>query len=215
MTISVLPAEDADMQAIFTIGSRAFQNNEEFYTAHYPAHDTQEGRVKGGQRFLEAKQSDPNMVYIKAVDSETGQIAGFARWLIFTNRFLTTPSMETQHWETTDDAEYAHGLLVDFLKHREGHLAKTNGNMVSLDICAVDPDHQRKGVGGKLVSWGTAKADELGVDAVVESSRFGRGLYEKHGYVFVEDVTLPLPERFATRPPSTFAWLVRPRTNKA
>ncbi|QIW95592.1 hypothetical protein AMS68_001110 [Peltaster fructicola] len=212
MTVTILPATDADVTDIFTIASRAFKRNEEFFTAQFTDHDTPEGRLKGGQRFLEQGQADPNIILMKAVDDGTGKIAGFARWILFMNGSLPVPGLETRHWQTVEDAEYAHGLLVEFVKYRQEHLAKTNGTMLSLDICAIDPDYQRRGIGNELVKWGTAKADELGIDAVVESSVCGKGLYEKHGFIFQRDVVLPVNERFLSRPDSKFAWLVRPKT---
>ena len=79
------------------------------------------------------------------------------------------------------------------------------------DILSIDPAHQRKKVGDALVKWGLKKADELGLPAVVESSVFGKGLYEKNGFVFEKDVTMRLPEQWKGRPKSRYAWLVRPK----
>lgn len=91
---------------------------------------------------------------------------------------------------------------VDVLVGREAHPIS--------DICAIDPAHQRKKVGDALVKWGLQKADELGLEAVVESSVFGKGLYEKNGFVFVEDVKVEVPG-FEERPVGGYAWLVRPK----
>jgi predicted N-acetyltransferase YhbS len=81
---------------------------------------------------------------------------------------------------------------------------------VSLDILTVDPAHHRKKVGHALAKWGTDEADRLGFEAVVESSVFGKGLYEKHGFVFQKDVQVKVPE-FPDRPTGAFAWLIRPK----
>lgn len=62
-----------------------------------------------------------------------------------------------------------------------------------------------------LVKWGTEKAGGLGVKAVVESSRYGRGLYEQEGFKFVENWETRLPEKWiGKRQPQRFIWLVRP-----
>lgn len=74
----------------------------------------------------------------------------------------------------------------------------------------MDPAHQRKKVGDALVRWGTKRADEMGVEAVIESSVFGRGLYEKHGFVWIKDVVVEAPE-FPERQKGSYAWLVRPK----
>lgn len=88
-------------------------------------------------------------------------------------------------------------------------------NLSSLpDMLAIDPAHQRKKVGDTLVKWGLKQADELGLDAVVESSVFGKGLYEKNGFVFDEDVRVIVPG-FEERPVGEFAWLERPKRPNA
>lgn len=38
-------------------------------------------------------------------------------------------------------------------------------NGIALDILTVDPNHQRRGAGRMLVRWGTAIADQMGVEA--------------------------------------------------
>lgn len=78
------------------------------------------------------------------------------------------------------------------------------------DILAIDPAHQRKKAGDALVKWGLQKADELGLEAVVESSVFGRGLYEKNGFVWKEDVKVIVPG-WEDRPVGGFAWMEKPK----
>jgi hypothetical protein len=54
------------------------------------------------------------------------------------------------------------------------------------------------------------EADRLGFEAVVESSVYGKGLYEKHGFIFQKDVEVKVPG-YEDRPPGAFAWLIRPK----
>ena len=116
------------------------------------------------------------------------------------------------HWETEDEASYAAVMTQLFLNERNAAIKRTGGNLVSLDILTIDPAFQRRGAGDALVKWGTALADRMGVEAVVESSVFGKGLYEKNGYVFVKDVVAKAPhEQWEGRPEGRFAWMVRPR----
>ena len=51
----------------------------------------------------------------------------------------------------------------------------------------------------------------MGVEAVVESSTFGRRPYEKCGFVWVRDVEVKLGRRWEGRPVQRFAWMVRPK----
>lgn len=41
-----------------------------------------------------------------------------------------------------------------------------------------------------MMKWGTEKADELGLDAFVESTEIARRTYEKHGFSVVEELNL-------------------------
>ena len=46
------------------------------------------------------------------------------------------------------------------------------------------------GAGNLLVEWGTKKADEMGVEAFVESTAIGVPLYEKHGFAMMNEFDL-------------------------
>lgn len=215
MGIVIKDAEDADMLAVFTVAARAFDRNENFFDATFPQHWTDEGKAAGAERFLHMKQNDPNIHYIKAVDTDTGAIAGFARWLILKDHIPNPPPNDHgPYWESAEDADYFNQLLTSFMAQRAEYIQKTGGNVVSLDICAVDPAYQRRGVGNQLVEWGVKKADEQGLDAVVESSPFGRGLYEKHGFVFEKMVQLQATGPYADRSHGGFAWLTRPKRSR-
>ena len=40
----------------------------------------------------------------------------------------------------------------------------------ALDILTIDPKHQRRGAGAKLVEWGVQLADEMGVEVTIHRS---------------------------------------------
>jgi GNAT superfamily N-acetyltransferase len=46
----------------------------------------------------------------------------------------------------------------------------------------VDPQHQRKGIGGHLLKSVTDKADAVNAPTLIVSSVEGHGLYSKHGF---------------------------------
>ena len=160
------------------------------------------------------KNTDKHTKYIKAVDSETGTIMGMSKWNIYANN--TLPDMNAiktieNYWNDDEEMAFATAMTGIFLAERNAAIRASAGNLVSLDILTIDPKYQRRGVGNELVKWGTNQADELGVDAVVESSVYGKGLYEKHGYVFIKDVQMRGPDRWRGRDAGAFAWLVRPK----
>lgn len=220
MSIKVLPAEDADMRRIFSIASDAFNVNEPLWDAMYPSHPESSGRDAGGERFLKIKNSDPNTTFIKAVDTSSGEIVGFAKWNVYANNTFPDSSSikghESIYWaERPDEEPFSRHCMEVFVVDRNAAIKASGGNLVSLDILTVDSNHQRRGVGQAMVEWGTQKADALGVEAVVESSAFGKGLYEKNGFDFVKDVELEMPEQWKDRPKMRTAWMVRPAKGKA
>lgn len=51
-----------------------------------------------------------------------------------------------------------------------------------LELLAIDPDWQRKGVGSMLLSWGLVKASRHHLPVVVAATADGEYLYKKHGF---------------------------------
>lgn len=216
MGVQVIPAEDADMDRIFEIACIAFARNEPLWDVMWPNHWQDTGRQKGAARMRAIRNTTPSTTYLKAVDEETGVIMGMAKWNKFDNASYVTdldnPQPAGNHWETEDESSYAAVMTQLFLAERDAAIRRTGGHLVSLDILTIDPAYQRRGVGDALVKWGTKLADEMGVEAVVESSVFGKGLYEKNGYVFVKDVVARAPDaKWKDKSFGGFAWMVRPK----
>ncbi|CAK3896487.1 GNAT family acetyltransferase like [Lecanosticta acicola] len=211
MSVHVVPAEDTDMDRIFELACLAFGRDDHMWNAMWPKHWTEKGRKDGAERMRHSKNTDPNTVYLKAVNLTSGEIMGMAKWNFYVNG-ASPPSAEVSahYWDDPRGKEYFDKVLPLFVARRNEAVQRTGGNVVSLDILAIDPAHQRKGVGDALVKWGVKKADELGLESVVESSPFGRGLYAKNGFVFQEDCKLEVPE-FPDHPPPEFAWMTRPK----
>lgn len=74
---------------------------------------------------------------------------------------------------------YQNTTLFDFYKmlNPRWHLA----------VLAISPNHQRKGVGGKLLRYGQRFAAEENLPMTLEASVPGRGLYAKEGFKIVEE----------------------------
>lgn len=56
-----------------------------------------------------------------------------------------------------------------------------------LFIIFTHPDYRRKGVGQQFMDWGLAKAQDLGFDFYLDSTPYGRPLYEANGFSYLEE----------------------------
>ncbi|WPG98306.1 Hypothetical protein R9X50_00109400 [Acrodontium crateriforme] len=216
MSIKVLEAEQADFPRIFEICSLAFAHNEPFFDILYPEHWLESGRRNGIERMRQASREDKHTHFLKAVDESTGEIVGMAKWNVYDNEMpdLDKKKPLGDYWATAEDKAFAADIIQNFLVTRHGAIKASKGNLLSLDILTIHPDHQRRGVGGALVKWGTDIADKLNVETIVESSRFGKGLYLKNGFVFQRDCVLVASEKWngiREAPKCGFAWLIRPK----
>lgn len=64
----------------------------------------------------------------------------------------------------------------------------------------VHPDHQGRGIGKKLLSWGLQEGVRLNLPVWLEASAAGKPLYEKSGFKVVDTIEEPF-ERFGLEKP--------------
>lgn len=76
-----------------------------------------------------------------------------------------------------------------------------------MQTLVTHPQHQGRGAGATLLRWGLEKAQEAGLEAFLESTKAGRGLYEKNGFQHVEDLDLDLSQWGGKEP--IRAWLMK------
>ncbi len=74
---------------------------------------------------------------------------------------------------------------------------KTNGkNSVYVHRLAVDPKHQKQGVGGKLMDFAEHESKLNGIDSIrldtFSQNTVNQNFYKKRGYVKLEDIYFPL-----------------------
>ncbi|CAF3540079.1 unnamed protein product [Fusarium graminearum] len=152
----------------------------------------------------------------KAVHSETGDIVGYARWIMpesHKDSWLTaqTPDVSAEqqeifakrHAETDWDPSHDNDELDEHMdgwrekykhadcmgKYDEAHrLQRLTYGRAELHYIAVRPEHQKKGLASMLVRSGLEVADQLGIDVlVVATGRRGQGLYSKHGFEILDE----------------------------
>lgn len=231
-------SENEDWSQIFTIVSEAFgrQAGDGIWLAFNPGWETSEGKQKGAAR-LEAifkssttnKNGDPNTVFLKATAPDVTQvgnrvIVGMAVWQQMSAvEGYGDPPRDYSDARATGfarglypDDESEQRLLVQisislFKRRNEVIREKTYDQppaVFVMDMIAVHPDFQRKGIAGKLIQYGLDDAKRRGdLEAITEASDMGKSLYKKFGFFPDEKgIEYELDEAFAERdiPPNIF-----------
>ncbi|PON27153.1 acetyltransferase [Trichoderma gamsii] len=142
----------------------------------------------------------------KVVDSETGRLLGYARWLLPESHTrladgepvwpeamapVVSPEeeaaikrvAEATQWNPnsdTDPLDDAVGAIKDKIMARKPYLC--------LDYLAVHPENKGKGVATLLVESGMQQAGKLGLDIFILACKPGWGLYSRLGFRVEEEL---------------------------
>lgn len=171
-----------------------------------PGWDTEEGQAKHAQGLMESWQSittnkdgQPNAIYLKATLPDPDQagerrMVGMAIWrqLSFVEGYGDSFSSDMSASLTDfDDTKrrFATQMFNSLWKRRIAYLheVKESGRsppaIFALDVCAVDPVYQRRGIASKLVEAGLAEAKKRGdLECTTEGSAMGRAMYQRLGF---------------------------------
>lgn len=143
MAIATEPCSDADLDRVFHIFSDAFQHVQPVIDAMFPKHDTPQGHALGRDAFLQSKKTDPTAHFIKAVNQDTGEIIGIAKWLILQGQ-AAQPLSPGKLLDSDEEKEYAEHLLSEYQKFRSEVIKSTKGNLLGRSLnqasCAANLD---------------------------------------------------------------------------
>ena len=207
--INIAACNEADIPQCMEVISAAFAHDAPFVDIFFPNHDTT-GRQQATERLREWFTSDPHARFIKA--EKNGRILGLAIWTHMLSSKNPTPE-DVKEFEDVDaiwgaigegDAEkrFVEQTWYSFVQPRRKALfeaPKEKGIMV-LEVLTVHPESQYGGLGERLTQWGCAKADEAGVEAVVESTPLARKCYQKCGFsVEIEHIVFDVSDEFKAR----------------
>ncbi|OQE31657.1 hypothetical protein PENSTE_c001G03426 [Penicillium steckii] len=146
--------------------------------------------------------ANPEMHVLKMTDPSTGEIIGYSRWFI--PKSLggeTIPQMSEKAQEIARDPvvfaprpmnEALYGAFRQLLETSRKRFVKDE-DMV-LDLLAILPEYQGRGLASKFLQWGCSRADQFGVRLYLEATGAGYPVYFKYGWRLLEEVNLDLSQ---------------------
>lgn len=200
-----------DIEQAFHCVSEAFgrQAKDGVWIAMNPGWDTASGKTSGAARMVARwreittnKNGDPNTIFLKATlpsTQEDGEriIAGLAIWAqaSYIDGHGDPPAedvakamkIEELYPGNEPEQRYLTQVMTSLHTSRNSVIKeKASANppaVMVLDLCAVDPAHQRKGIARGLVQWGLEEAKRRGnLELILEGSSMGRHVYAQMGF---------------------------------
>lgn len=147
--------------------------------------------------------------YIKAVDTSSNEIIGFAGWQFVIKDSSGEPDAEKgendegkEEGEVKKEGENSWGIganakfCVDAFCVADEHMDRSvnYGSYAKLSTIAINPSHQRRGIGSQLLEEGLKEIDQLGLPCVLGASPEGETLYRRYGWEEVEVMEMRLWE---------------------
>ncbi|KAH6717055.1 hypothetical protein BKA61DRAFT_600988 [Leptodontidium sp. MPI-SDFR-AT-0119] len=205
--------DPGDFLRCFAITASAFgtQTADGIWTAFNPGWDTPEGKISGAARMRSRWASrsfnsagNPNVVFLKATvpdlsSSGAGSevIAGMAIWVQASTMqdhgdvpgtdLVKALGLDTLYPSDESAQRFICQVIKSLTRQRREVMKEAATRdppaILGLDLCAVDPAFQRRGIAAELVKWGLDEANRRGgLEAVTEASKKGRSVYAKLGF---------------------------------
>lgn len=232
-SITITPVDSpSDFDGIFHCVREAFgrQAQDAVWALMNPNWTTPSGATSGAAKLRarwEKSQTSltaaghPTTIFLKAATPD-GQIAGMAIWVQAsfvpgqgeppTDDLGADAMAELDPQDRTFAAQMFRSLWrrrIEVAREKAESGAEPPAIFV-LDMCAVDPEFQRRGIAGRLVQWGLEEAERRGgLEATTEGSAMGRKVYAKLGFKPEgegKDIEYVVDEEFKGRdkPPNLF-----------
>ncbi|KAK7190030.1 hypothetical protein DPSP01_006328 [Paraphaeosphaeria sporulosa] len=181
MGIKIREASDADIPRAAQGEADAYgagQNGPSlFFPGPFPVAPT-ESRAN---QIINMRNSDPTCQLLIAVDEETGEQMGFAKYHIYKTSEDVSSSAGRPVPSGPGVNEAACEAFFGGLVVRKKAIMGTKPH-IYLHMLHTEPKYQRRGAASALLRWGTERADQLGLPVYLESSHEAHILYGRHGF---------------------------------
>lgn len=171
--------------------------------------------ARGWQSVTKDKDGRPNTIFLKATVPDRNLpgkrvIAGLATWSQLSyvpgygnepsNKLEISKDVPAMKFESEDEELFAVQLWAGLMSKRveviKEKAATDSPVAFTLDLCAVDPDFQKRGIAAKLVQYGLDEAERRGgLEAMTEASVMGRHVYKKLGFQPVAEIDYGVDEK--------------------
>jgi GNAT superfamily N-acetyltransferase len=222
LSITVQPASYDDIDTMARLSDYAFEQDRHTQMKEL-------GKVPYSQyevmcQCLPIWLSSERHVVLKALDNSTGDVVGWCGWGFRGFEKADVPRVDPGKQEEVDkrtsgsenvktEEKQVNVESQDIIARLE---AMTDADMkrwtdnqmphgtrcMYLVSLSVGPDFQSRGVGSRLLRWGTEMADKAGVFIWVHSSEAAWKTYEKHGFEVVETLDVNLDDWAPAPPPN-------------
>ncbi|ETN37745.1 uncharacterized protein HMPREF1541_07368 [Cyphellophora europaea CBS 101466] len=180
MPVKVEYASDEDAPRSFEIEHLAYTESEDpVEPLLFPGPMPPDASEKRAAIILKHKREDASIVWLKAVDTETGQMIGFAQWHIY-EPGKPIPEPPPREFGPGSNPEVCEAFFGSIDAKRQQVMG--DKPHIFLKFLHTDPKHQRRGAGSMLIKWGIQRSEELNLPAYLEATSAGHGLYAKHGF---------------------------------
>lgn len=195
--VEIRYATEPDAYVLGEINIAAFMDSL-FFPNVFPEADTPSLAAFKRLNALQ-KLTDPKVHVLVAVEPTTGAIVAYSRWEIPARWPFERPAVELSLEAKKAAAEMMERAPQPMNKDvfeafkallkskREKHLQEGD---ITLDMLAVSPGHQGKGIGSRILKWGIEKADSVQIRIYLEATPEGYPLYCKRGFKVIEEISI-------------------------
>jgi GNAT superfamily N-acetyltransferase len=158
------------------------------------------------------RMSSPQFVYHKAVDAENpcGPMLGVAAWYWVEDPYTAKPNIPSGDPPLGVHMQCYDASIGALRRWRTNYFKKQGKPFAIMALLTVAPEAQRRGVGSALLREGLKEVDRRGLQAFIEASPAGLGLYKKFGWEEMVESTVNLRDYGGEDVDCVTVGLVRP-----